>query len=273
LLYPLPKPRRANKHWSLLTNTGVLMIASAPIGWYQFAPPTNHSYSWIYRGFISSPIGLGTDPFAIGGYLMASCGVVFLWLGLHLRHHKVVNPPRWLAILEGTTFCYVVLSVAAFLQVSSWSGLIRAFSTPSGRRLIPVGNSSVGAGLVISAVAVVLAVSATIFCISELSDWVRSAARDRVEGWTQDLNRWAKSQHDSAAETNRSDYYSGVLLAIRDSQNRTNREADESEPEMSKGYSEARDLLDKVRAFGDAPQGRFSDLLSWSNYTLSPRKD
>jgi hypothetical protein len=68
-------------------------------------------------------------------------------------------------------------------------------------------------------------------------------------------------------------YYLGVLLAIRDSHNRTRRKEDESEPELWKEYYEARDHLEQESGVGDAPEGRFPDLLSWRFYALSPRKD
>ncbi len=154
----------AEHEWGLLTLCGVLMIVSALVGWAQFIPHVGKT-SALYDGFISSPVGLGTGPIRIGGYLMIACGLLLLDRGIFLlRHDNLRNPLFWLVMLEGITITYVILSVATFFQIRPWTG---TFASPSGRHLISVSATS-GWGAGASALAMVLSIIATIVYYDEV---------------------------------------------------------------------------------------------------------
>jgi hypothetical protein len=147
------------------------MICSSLLGWAQFMPPAIHSFGPLYVDFISSPVGLGTGPDAIGGYLMIACGFVFVGHALFLMRHTIADLPLWLVIVNATTVSYIVLSVAQFYQIQHWINARNTsgeFTTPSGRTLTTFdGGPGVGAGL--SVIAMGLAIGATVLLYRQVN--------------------------------------------------------------------------------------------------------
>jgi hypothetical protein len=141
------------------------MVVSAFVGWAHFMPAVG-SPSTINDEFVSSPIGLGTDPLRVGGFLMVVCGLVLFGRGYFLKRRREKSPLLWLVIIVVVTVTYIAISIATWFEIRPWTQtvLTQRFTSPSGRALFPLSNApGFGAGLSVFAVAVSV-LATVLFC-------------------------------------------------------------------------------------------------------------
>jgi hypothetical protein len=161
-----PSSKPVNRDWWWWALAGALMVISAFVGWAHFIPVVGNP-STTSNDFVSSPIGLGTDPLKVGGYLMVVCGVVLFGRGYILKRRGGRNPLFSLVIVVVVIVAYIAISIATWFEIRPWTQtvLTQKFTSPSGRVLFPL-NSAPGYGAGFCVLAIAISILATIlFCI------------------------------------------------------------------------------------------------------------
>lgn len=168
-----PSRNPANRDWWWWALAGALMVASAVVGWAHFIPVVGNP-STASNEFISSPIGLGTDPLKIGGYLMIVCGMVLFGRGYILKRRSGQSPLISLVIVLAVIVTYTAISITTWFEIRPWTEtvLTRKFTSPSGRVLFPL-NSTPGYGAGFCVLAIAISILATILFYVEARGTIR----------------------------------------------------------------------------------------------------